>query len=207
MNTGRITVADAFFFEPEFQTGGAYIYRIYRTGLGVMPTYAQFNADRGLVVAGSGLDQSKTAYALAFVQRNAFQQLYPQSETASQFVDSLLAAVQQNSGVDLTSQRSTLIGLYGGTDNGRAAILRQLADNQAIIDAEYNRSFVLMEYFGYLRRDQDQGGFDFWLNQVNSRPLRDTGIQHAMACSFITSLEYQHRFSTVITHNNGECSP
>jgi hypothetical protein len=172
-----------------------------------MPSFAQFMVDRGQVIGGASLDQSKAAYALAFVQRSAFLQRYPQSQTADLFVDGLLASIRQNSGVDLINQRATLISLYDGTNNGRAAILRQLADDSVLIDAEYNRSFVLMEYFGYLRRDLDQGGFDFWLDQVNRRPLRDTGVQHAMACSFITSMEYQLRFGSAITHGNGECSP
>jgi hypothetical protein len=207
LRTGRVGVADAFFFEPEFQTGGAFIYRIYRTGLGAMPSYAQFTVDRAQVVGGATLDQSKAAFALAFVQRTAFQQLYPQNQSGDQFVDNLLAALRQNSGADLTGQRSSLISLYDGTNNGRAAILRRVADDPMLIDAEYNRSFVLMEYFGYLRRDQDQGGFDFWLDQVNRRPLRDTAVQRAMACSFITSIEYQLRFGSAITHGNGECTP
>jgi len=170
-----------------------------------MPSFAQFMADRGQVVGGASLDQSKTTYALAFVQRSAFLQLYPQNRTADQFVDDLLASIKQTSGVDLAGRRAALISMYDGTNNGRAAILRQVADDPLVIDAEYNRSFVLMEYFSYLRRDQDQGGFDFWLDQVNRRPLRDTGVQHAMACSFITSTEYQQRFGSVITHSNGEC--
>lgn len=201
----RVGVADAFFFEDEFQKTGAYIYRVYKTGLGVRPTYAQFTADRGLVVAGSGLEQSKLAYAKTFAQRAAFIALYPQAQTADQFVDALLNRIKQTSGVDLSSQRSSLISLYDGTDNGRAAILKQVADNQAVIDAEYNSSFVLMEYFGYLRREPDQGGYDFWLGKVNSFPLRNVGIQQAMACSFITSAEYQLRFGSVVTHTNQEC--
>jgi hypothetical protein len=63
-----------------------------------------------------------------------------------------------------------------------------------------------MEYFGYLRRDADQKGFDFWLGKVNAFPLHDVGIQHAMACSFITSAEYQLRFGSVVTHTNQECA-
>jgi hypothetical protein len=117
----------------------------------------------------------------------------------------LLNRIKNNSGVDLSSQQDALAALYDGTDNGRAAILRQVADNPAFIDAEYRRSFVLMEYFGYLRRDPDTEGFNFWLGQVNRFPLRDVGIQHAMACSFITSREYQERFSLVVTHTNAEC--
>jgi photosystem II stability/assembly factor-like uncharacterized protein len=201
----RVGVADAFFFEPEFQQTGGYVYRIYKAALGLKPTYNQFISDRSRVVAGPGLDQSKTAYALYFVQSAAFQQEYATATTADQFVDRMLAVVKNYSGVDLSAQRGSLLGLYNGTDAGKAAILRQVADSQLLIDAEYNQSFVLMEYFGYLRRDPDQGGYDFWLGQVNKFPLRNVGIQHAMACSFITSAEYQTRFSSVVTHTNREC--
>ena len=61
------------------------------------------------------------------------------------------------------------------------------------------------QYAGYLRRNADMAGFLFWLGQVNGAPLRDVARQHAMVCSFITSTEYQQRFSSVVTHNNTEC--
>jgi hypothetical protein len=80
-----------------------------------------------------------------------------------------------------------------------------MADNQLFIDAEYNNSFTLMLYFGYLQRGPEQGGFDFWRAQLDKYPLRSVDIQHAMACSFITSAEYQNRFSPVVTHTNQEC--
>ena len=54
---------------------------------------------------------------------------------------------------------------------------------------------------GYLRRDGDANGLNFWLIQVNSAPLKDLGKQHAMVCSFINSTEYQQRFGEIITHN------
>jgi hypothetical protein len=203
----RVGVADAFFFEPEFQQTGGYVYRIIKAATGVRPNFAQFNADRGSVQAGAGLDQSKSDYARSFVGRDAFLQMYPRGQSATQFVDALLATINANSHVDLNAQRNALVALYDGTDAGRGKILRQAADSQAFVDAEYNSSFVLMEYFGYLRRDPDQGGYDFWLGQVNKYPLRNLGIQHAMACSFITSAEYQLRFSPVVTHTNRECSP
>jgi dipeptidyl aminopeptidase/acylaminoacyl peptidase len=34
---------------------------------------------------------------------------------------------------------------------------------------EYNPAFVLMQYFGYLRRDPDEGGYFFWLDVLNNR--------------------------------------
>jgi parallel beta-helix repeat protein len=203
----RIDVSDAFFYEREFQESGAFVYRLYKAALGRAPTFAQFQPDRAAVVGGANLEQSKAAFAFTFVQRESFQQAYPNTQTADQFVAALLGTIKQNSGVDLTARRASLVALYDGTDHGRAAIIRQLADNQSLIDAEYNPSFVLMQYFGYLRRDPDAAGFNFWLGQVNSAPLRDVGKQHAMVCSFITSAEYQQRFSSVVSHSNAECLP
>jgi hypothetical protein len=126
-----------------------------------------------------------------------------------QFVDAVLLTINSDSGADLASQRAALIAL-----GSRGAVMYRLADdniqtnpinNRLFIDAEYNRSFVASEYFGYLRRDPDINGFLFWLGQVNGAPLRDVQRQHAMVCSFITSLEYQLRFSSVVTHSNTEC--
>ena len=79
-------------------------------------------------------------------------------------------------------------------------------DNRAFINAEYNRGFVFTQYAGYLRRNADIAGLLFWLDQVNSAPLRNISKQHAMVCSFITSAEYQERFSSLVTHGNGECA-
>ena len=206
----RINVSTAFFVENEFQQSGGYIYRIYKAVFGSLPgaanranlTYVEFISDRGRVLGGAQLDQSKTDFAAAFVQRPIFLSSYPNSMTAAQFVDALNA----NTANSLTqSERNALVnGLLGGTET-RASVLRKIADNQAFSDREYNASFVLTSYFGYLRRDPDQGGYDFWLGQVNRFPIRDAGGQHAMVCSFITANEYQQRFSSVLTHSNGEC--
>ena len=78
-------------------------------------------------------------------------------------------------------------------------------NNRAFIYAEYNRAFVLSQYFGYLRRNPDIAGFVFWKGQVDGGPLRDAGKQHGMVCSFITSNEFQLRFGPLASRNNGEC--
>ena len=112
----------------------------------------------------------------------------------------------------MIGQRSALIALFNS--GGRGNVLYRLVDdnaatnpidNRALIDAEYNRSFVLSEYFGFLRRNPDIAGFLFWLGQVNGGPLRDTNKQHAMVCSFITSQEYQQRFASIFTRSNLNC--
>jgi hypothetical protein len=86
-------------------------------------------------------------------------------------------------------------------------VVRQLRpiNNRPLIDAEYNRAFVLTQYFGYLRRDADLAGFNFWLGVVNQFPLRSPTGQNGMVCAFITSTEYQQRLSAAVTRANQEC--
>jgi glucose/arabinose dehydrogenase len=210
VRTRRIAVSAAFFIENEFQETGGYVYRLYKAAFGSQPgapnranlTYAQFMSDRGLVVGGPQLNQSKTDLANAFVQRSAFTGLYPNSMPAGQYVDALNA----NTGGSLTaSERDALANGLSGSTETRGSVLRKIAENLTFIDREYNASFVLAAYFDYLRRDPEQGGYDFWLGQINRFPVRDLSIERAMVCSFITSLEYQQRFSSVGTHSNSEC--
>jgi hypothetical protein len=75
-------------------------------------------------------------------------------------------------------------------------------DNANLTLAEYNPAFVLTEYLGYPRRDPESSGYDFWLDVLNNR---DADNFRGMVCSFITSTEYQRRFSSVVTHSNAEC--
>lgn len=227
----RIDVSNAFYYELEFQQTGSYVYRLYRAAFGnnqpfpnpipdplhpgeekKVPAYLQFMQDRAGVSGGPQLPQSQLDLANAFVQRPAFIVKHPASLDGPAFVDAVLANIANDLGADLTGQRPALINLFNS--GGRGAVMYRLADdnaqtnpinNRAFIDAEYNRAFVATQYFGYLRRDPDMAGFLFWLGQVNNAALRDVSKQHAMVCSFITSGEYQLRFSLAATHTNAEC--
>src|SRR6185295_14651192 len=224
----RLSTSDAFFFEPEYQQTAAYIVRLYRIAFGndqpfrnpdssdlveakKIINYSVFSKDRARVVGGSNLAQAQLDFANLFVQRVEFLNKYPSNLGGPEFVDAVLATINNDLGVNLSSQRDGLITLFNS--GGRGNVLYRLADdnannpinNRALIDAEYNRTFVFTEYAGYLRRNADIGGFKFWLGQVNSHPLRDVDTQHAMVCSFITSQEYQQRFSSVVTRNNTSC--
>jgi len=110
--------------------------------------------------------------------------------------------VQQGSAVDLSSQRSALIDDYN-QNHSRARILRLIVDNTKFRESEYNRAFVLMQYFGYLRRDPDEGGYLFWLDVLSNRV---PGNFRGMVCAFLTSAEYQSRFSFVRTRTDSVCA-
>jgi hypothetical protein len=126
-------------------------------------------------------------------------------------VDLLLQNVRQFSSVDLSAQRDTLIAAYNsgsGIVQSRAVVVRSIADNAAFKQSQYNSAFVLIEYFAYLRRDADTDGYRFWLNVLNESDTNgNPGNYRGMVCSFITSAEYQRRFSSVVTHSNAECGP
>lgn len=205
VNARRKDVAAAFFIEAEFQQSGSFIYGLYKGSLGRRPVYTEFASDRQQVVAGTNLDAAKQAFAESFIGRAEFASKYQGHSTAESFVDALLAAVRQSSGIDLGSQRATLLSRYSAGANlnqSRSFVLREVIDNAGFRQAEYNSAFVLTEYFGYLRREPDEGGYQFWLDVLNNRePNNFTG----MVCAFITSAEYQLRFSRIVIHSNFDC--
>jgi len=81
-------------------------------------------------------------------------------------------------------------------------VLLDVIEIPAFKTREYNGAFVLMQYFGYLRRDPDQGGYDFWLDVLNNRV---PGNFRGTVCAFLTSAEYQHRFGSTVTRTDRDC--
>jgi hypothetical protein len=163
--------------------------------------------DRSQLPAGPNLDAEKQAHTLAFVQRTEFVTKFPLTQSNTQFVDALIAAVLNSSGVNLSSRRSELLNEYAlGTsqNDSRARSLRKLIEYQEYRDAEFNGAFVLAQYFGYLRRDPDAGGYQFWLDVLNNRVPNN---YRGMVCAFVTSNEYQQRFSPIVTRHNSDCGP
>jgi hypothetical protein len=214
LSTQPIEVSAAFFASAEFQQSGSFIYRMYKAGLGRQLFYAEFTSDHAQVLGGADLEANQAAFTNSFVQRAEFVSKYAVNTTAETFVDALLQNIV-GTGADLSKERDTLIALYLGAQaslpassglgliQARSAVLQAVAKNADYQSATLNPSFVLMEYFGYLRRDADAGGYQFWLNALNSAP----GNYRRLVCSFVTSAEYQRRFSSVVTHSNSECGP
>ena len=200
LNSQHTTVSAAFFVESEFQDTGYYVYRIYKAAFGRRPVFAEFAADRSRVVGNPDLAASKQALAADFVTRSTFLSPFPAGMAPAAYVDQLNA----NTGTSLTqAERDALVnGLVSGSET-RATVLRQVAENQLFKQREYNSAFVSMQYFGYLRRDPDQGGYDFWLNILNNRQPNNF---RGMVCAFLTSAEYQLRFSPVVTRTDKDCS-
>ena len=194
----RIGVSGAFFVEAEFQQTGSFVYRLYKGALGRRPGYTEFVADRSKVVGGTSLDTNKVALLNDFVTRPEFKQAYPDSQTNAQFVNKLFdTAGLTPFGAERQQQIDAM-----NLGKSRAQVVGDVIEIQVFKDREYNPSFVLMQYFGYLRRDIDPDGYAFWLDVINNR---DPNNYRGMVCSFITSAEYQLRFGSVLSHSNQEC--
>ena len=208
----RVTTSAAFFLSPEFQYTGYFVYRVYKGGLGRVPTFLEFMRDTQAVAAGiivngqlSGavIEENKRAFVAEFTGRQEFQTRYMDANNPA-YVNSLFG----NTNVNASQQdRAALIsGLDNGTET-RASVLQKIVDGVVVIsegnqqftttygkafyDAEFNNAFVLMEYFGYMRRDPDAPGYAHWLGKLN---FYGNYIDAEMVRSFIVSPEYRQRF-------------
>jgi hypothetical protein len=157
------------------------------------------------LIGGPNLPANKEALAQEFITRPEFLNKYPGSE----FIGPLVDTAKSASGAPLSALDSYLRQDYSSCtvsnlpDVCKARVVQLLADYPEFAQAVFNRSFVLMEYFGYLRRDADAGGYAFWLDVLNNR---EPNNYRGMVCSFITSAEYQLRFSSIVTRSNAECA-
>ena len=214
-------MSSAFFLSIEFKETGYLVIRAHKAAFGDLksnPRYEVFLRDQreiadGVVVGQTGfaeqLEFNKQDYLKDFVTRPEFAAQFPQGEAAGQYVDTLF----QNAGAQpLSTERAAAILAYAGGDTaGRAAALRSVIESGTVFNAEYNSAFVLMQYYGYLRRNPDDApdnnfaGYDFWLRKINSfslpeEDMRDDAqafarVQRAeMVRAFIESDEYRQRF-------------
>lgn len=216
----RINVSAAFILSIEFQETGYLVERLYRTAYGnawgastlgglhqlevPIVRLDEFIPDtqsigQGVIVNQANwqqqLENNKQAFIAEFVQRSRFTTAFPATITAEQFVDTL----NSNAGNPLSqSERDQLIRDLSTNTRTRAQVLRAVAEDADLISAEFNRAFVLMQYFGYLRRnpndfqDSDYTGFDFWLTKLNL--FQGNYVNAEMVKAFINSGEYRHRF-------------
>jgi subtilisin family serine protease len=211
----RVHVSAAFFLSIEFQETGYLVYRINKAALGNLPpsapvpvAFTDFLRDTQQIGLGvqvnvgdwqNLLEANKQDFTLAYVQRPEFLAAYPNSMTGSQIVDKMNA----NAGGALSPvERINLIVLLGDTPSDfsrRAAVLRAVSEDQDLKTEEFNKAFVLMQYFGYLRRspndapDSDFSGFNFWLTKLND--FNGDFVAAEMVKAFITSIEYRRRFA------------
>jgi glucose/arabinose dehydrogenase len=193
----RINVSAAYFLSIEFQDTGGLVSSLYEASFDRRPLYSEFVPDSrtvGLnVVVGQPdwpqtLEVNKQAFLNSWVQRPAFVNAYGGLSDAA-YVDTLIA----NTGVNFSAgERNAFVNSLANQTATRASVLRTIAEDTRFVSLKFNETFVMMEYFGYLRRDPDPSGFAFWLNKLNQ--FGGNFEQADMVKAFIVSGEYHDRF-------------
>ena len=219
----RIDTSAAFFLSIEFQETGFLVHKMYKAAYGEADSSAIINnvptpikvpvvrmeeffpdsqrIGQDVIVGTPGWPQrlaaNKEAFALEFVQRARFTTAFPSTMTPTAFVQKL----NTNAGnvLDAGEQQALVNELNGNnTAAGRASVLRKVAEDADLGAIEKNKAFVLMQYFGYMRRnpngfpDTDHSGYNFWLQKLND----NGGDYHRaqMVLAFLDSFEYRDRF-------------
>jgi hypothetical protein len=183
----RVHVSAGFFLSAEFQGRGYFAYRFYEVALDRRPTYAEFVPDMAIVGGPQSPESevlSKATYTEAWPQRPAFKARYD-GLSNSAYVN----ALEANAEVTVSNKQALIDALNGGQMT-RGEVLRNIVENQAVADKFFNRAFVAMQYFGYLRRDPDTIGYQNWLDTLNADP---SNFRH-MIFGFLFSTEYLQRF-------------
>jgi Calx-beta domain-containing protein/cadherin-like protein/Big-like domain-containing protein/uncharacterized protein DUF4214 len=193
----RTVTAGAFFLSIEFQTTGGAAYLTNKVSFGSRPNFVRFERDaqqigQGYVFGAPGaetvLETNKVAYFNDYVTRPEFVATYG-GVSNQQYVNTLIS----NTGVTFTqTEKDALINGLANHTETRATVLRKISEKPEFRAAETNSMFVLMEYYGFLRRNPDQAGFDFWLNKLNS--FNGDYFAAEMVKAFLNSNEYRGRF-------------
>lgn len=206
VNGQRVNSSGAFFLSIEFNGTGYFVYRLHKGSFGDLPRYATFMPDTRQVangvIVGQGdwqgtLAANQTAFANAWVDRPAFLARYPTTLSATEYVTNLIETAGLTGQVNAGSIVSEMGAGYPSA-TARATGLRRVIESSVFDTREKSPAFVLMQYFGYLRRnpndapDNNFAGYNFWLNKLNQH----NGDFHAaeMVLSFIVAGEYHGRF-------------
>ena len=198
----RLTTSAAFFGSAEFQLKGYFAFRFYRTAFARLPEYSEIAADM-TSVSGQTPDDvyaRKATFTNGFVQRPEFVTLFNGLPSAD-YVGALMSRYnlnsiitpdpsQPNGTTKVTLTESQLVSHLNAGTLTRAQVLRAIADSDQVLQLEFNRAFVAMQYYGYLRRAPETTGYNSWLNYLNAHP----GDFREMVRGFVDSTEYRRRF-------------
>lgn len=214
----RANTSAAFFLSPEFQNTGSFVLRVYWGTLGKLPSvkrpeYNQYLADLGRIEQGivvndklvpEVINANKRAFVDQFVNSPEFKAIYD-SLSNQQFVDKLFVTT----GIAPTDvERSALVGGLNTGAETRSSVVFKVVDGtqtgadgaqvfqtrygQAFYSQEFDAAFVFMEYVGYLQRNPDQAGYEYWLAKLKRY---GNWLDAQMVLAFILSPEYRLRFA------------
>jgi hypothetical protein len=205
----RVHVSSGFFRSTEFGERGYWIYRYYHGALGTRPLLEQFKPDiRRLngVQTPAELETNRAAFITDFMARTAFQSIYA-GLTSAVNAPQFIAKLEEKAGVTLPATATTEAGqppqfgraeLIQKMQSGQftaAQTLRAFIEQKVVFDAFFFKSFVAMQYFGYLNRDPEDAGYNDWVDVLtHGRGNIPPGDFRHLIFGFVWSVEYRDKF-------------
>ncbi|MCA1558244.1 MAG: DUF4214 domain-containing protein, partial [Acidobacteria bacterium] len=128
---------------------------------------------------------ARLAYIRDFMNRAEFQTAYGAAASADAFINALCnkAGVQPANKAQLIQMAST----------DKAVALQAFIDTAEVSAKFYDRGFIAMQYYGYLRREPEPAGFAFWQQKM----IETNHDYRFMVAGFINSDEYALRFGSL----------
>ncbi len=182
----RTEISSAFFRSPEFQDRASFVYRFY-SAVGKIPLYEGFMPDFAKVsgfLSAQQLEANKAAFVQEFMTRADYQNLYG-SITGN---DAYMTALLNTLGLPNHPNKQAWVNALNG-GSSRADVLRAVTEDGQVAQKYYNEAFVIMQYFGYLRRSADASYLN-WIQTMNT----NGGDYRQMINGFLNSAEYRNRF-------------
>ncbi|HYG08478.1 MAG TPA: DUF4214 domain-containing protein, partial [Pyrinomonadaceae bacterium] len=198
----RIIVSRSFFESAEFRLKGLFAFTFYRVAFNRLPQYVEIIPDMRSVTGQTAQEvyAKRALFPLSFTERQEFRTAYAGLSNAA-FVDALLVRygapsirtpdpANPEAGISVTLTRADLVNRLNSLALTRAQVLRAVVESDEIKAAEYNRAYVAMQYYGYLRRTPEDDGYEAWLRVIN----QDPNNVRVMINGFMNSNEYRARF-------------
>jgi hypothetical protein len=206
----RTDTAKRFFESDEFKARGYFVFKLYDVTLGRLPLYTEFVPEVARLNGFQTVqeqEQNKAAYLADFMNKTGFRNLYgsfvntngtlvPGQATA--FVDALIARAR------VTIPAAARTGLINALQSGTRSPAQTVEDFILLPEISdvgtryYDRAIITMQYFGFLRRNPDQGGFDFWWERLANPSSPFYHNYREIVSNFIQSDEYYFRYSTIL---------
>ncbi len=189
---------DAYPLLVKFPRASFFVYRLFKASFGRMPRRDEFLAamaqiDRGVFKGKPGwedqIEANRNSLLDEWPKRSDFKQLY-EGKSNREFVGALLTNTGVNAG---ESRREDLISTLDSNQTSRAVVLLQIVEDKSFCKREFNMAYVLMHFFGYLRRnpddppDKDLSGLNFWRDNLDT-----WGDYPNISRAFIESIEYNN---------------
>jgi glucose/arabinose dehydrogenase len=188
----RIEVSSSFFRSPEFRERGYFPYRFYSVALGRKPNFSEFMPDLARVsgfLTEAEKEQARQAFIAEFMARTEFTNIYNGLND-----NAYVQRLYETAGVTQVTVNGTALNVVGmqqrmAAGRTRVQVLREIAESPEVDAKYFTQAFVVMQYFGYLRRDPDASYLQL-IDQLNANPANYRPLVHI----FVDSQEYRARF-------------